>query len=147
MDVDYSQIREILAEGQWIKADKATLSLMLRISGRETDLQQRLRVEDIEQFPSEALCTIDQLWVKYSRSRFGFSVQKRILQEVMGNHIANGETYCRFEELVGWRVNGGWRLFSDLSSNVPMGFFPCTWVWMGYEVNREVLSLLSRPDL
>jgi hypothetical protein len=138
MDIDYGQIREILAEGQWIEADKATLSLMLRISGRETD---------IEQFPSQALCTIDQLWVKYSSGRFGFSVQKRIWQEVMKNQITNWETYCCFEELVGWRVNGGWRSFSDLSSNVPMGFFPYTWVWMGYEVNREVVSLLSRPDL
>ncbi len=40
----------------------------------------------------EDLRTIDQLWVKYSNGRFGFSVQKRIWHSIGGNKYADYKT-------------------------------------------------------
>ena len=43
-----------------------------------------LYLEDLRQFPCADLRVIDQLWVRYSNGRFGFSVQKQIWVEVGG---------------------------------------------------------------
>ncbi|MBP0016279.1 MAG: GUN4 domain-containing protein [Cyanobacteria bacterium SBLK] len=48
-----------------------------------------LNVQSIDNFPCEDLREIDQLWIHYSKGRFGFSVQKRIYQGLggKGEHI------------------------------------------------------------
>ncbi len=80
--VDYTKLRDLLATGKWQEADEETEQKMLEAAGRTED--GWLRVEDIARFPCEDLRTIDQLWVKYSNGRFGFSVQKRIYESLGG---------------------------------------------------------------
>jgi hypothetical protein len=58
-----------------------------------------LDIESIEKFPCTDLGTIDQLWVKYSYGRFGFSVQKRIWESVGGK--PGKEDYEIFKTWVG----------------------------------------------
>ena len=58
---------------------------MLAVAKREKELD----VNSIDNFPCEDLRTIDQLWVKYSDGRFGFSVQKRIYQNLGGTRGYN----------------------------------------------------------
>src|SRR5919202_2058669 len=79
-EVDYTRLRDLLAAGEWQEADRETQAVMLKVSGREQE--GWIRVTDMEKFPCEALSSIDQLWVKYSHGRFGFSVQQRIWQSV-----------------------------------------------------------------
>jgi hypothetical protein len=110
--VDYTKLRDLLAQGKWREADKETLLVMLKVAGREDDL---LKVEDIEEFPCTDLRTIDTLWVKYSKGRFGFSVQKRIWESVGGTPNANYETYCCFGARVKWRVDNNWLYYDDLT--------------------------------
>ena len=71
--VDYSLLRHYLKWGMWKEADDETLRVILKAARREKE--GYLRVEDMDNFPSTDLRTIDKLWVKYSKSRFGFSVQ------------------------------------------------------------------------
>lgn len=40
-----------------------------------------LKLEEINQIPSDILHEIDQLWVQYSNGHFGFSIQLQILEE------------------------------------------------------------------
>jgi hypothetical protein len=143
--VDYTRLRELLATGQWEKADKETQQVMLKAAGREKE--GLLDRESIETFPSEDLRTIDQLWVKYSNGHFGFSVQKRIWESVVGNQNTDTETsgHHRFEahigedvnqygdslrdsfaSRVGWRVQGEWLYYRDLTFNIcaPEGHLP-----------------------
>jgi hypothetical protein len=54
------------------------------------------------------LRTIDQLWVKYSNGRFGFSVQKRIYKSLGGTTKYDEKVWERFGDRVGWRENRGW---------------------------------------
>ncbi len=53
-------------------------------------------------FPSGILNEIDQLWVKYSQGKFGFSIQKRIWESVGGSPDAGYLTWKEFGEQVEW---------------------------------------------
>ncbi len=150
--VDYRQLDRLLASGKWQEADGETAIKMLEVAGRTKD--GWLRGEDIDRFPCEDLRTIDQLWVKYSNGRFGFSVQKRIYESLGGSREYDRKIWEAFGDRVGWRVNSSkWLHYNDLKFNTkaPIGHLPCVKgkltdgvVGGGLVVGR---SLLSRRDL
>ncbi|MFM6272673.1 MAG: GUN4 domain-containing protein, partial [Dolichospermum sp.] len=100
--------------------------LMLKLTKREQE--EWLTVEDVKNFPREELRKMDQLWVKYSNGKFGFSVQKQIWLELGGK--LDGEpdldTYSNFGDRVGWRQNGEWLSYDSytFSTNAPSGHLP-----------------------
>lgn len=132
--VDYSKLRDLLADGKWQEADEETLEVMLYVAIREEDYW--LDVEDIENFPCEDLRTIDQLWGKYSNGRFvGFSAQKLIWERVGGTLNADYKMECRFGKRVGWLVHEDW-LYSScgggdkltFNTTAPLGHLPGLWL-------------------
>jgi uncharacterized caspase-like protein len=122
--LDYQRLSELLATGDWKAADRETFTLMLKAARREK--VGWLDIKSINKFPGIDLCTIDQLWVKYSKGRFGFSVQKRIWESLGGQTDADYQTWCEFGDRIGWRVNNNWLFYSDLNfaDNAPVGHFP-----------------------
>jgi hypothetical protein len=123
--MDYIKLRDLLAAGKWEEADKETARVMLKVAGCEYN--GGLHREGIDKFPCEDLRTIDQLWVKYSEGRFGFSVQKRIYQSLGGTREDNKEIWDAFGDQVGWRVmNDHWLWDKDLKFNTkaPEGHLP-----------------------
>jgi myosin heavy subunit len=76
--MDYRNLQQLLSAQNWQDADKETYSLMLKISERENVCW--LDDGDIRKFPRYDLRIINQLWVRYSDGKFGFSIQKQILQ-------------------------------------------------------------------
>lgn len=123
--IDYSQLRQLLTAEQWKEADRETTNILIGVAGREQD--GWMRAEDFKKFPCEDLRTIDRLWVYYSRGRFGFSVQKTVWESVGGKHEVDYITWCRFGDRVGWRVQGNWLKYSELTFNreaAPMGHLP-----------------------
>ncbi|MBD2490594.1 caspase, EACC1-associated type [Aulosira sp. FACHB-615] len=133
--LDYTLLRDFLKAGEWKEADKETLRVMLKVAGREED--GWLNSISIEKFPCTDLRTIDQLWVKYSNGRFGFSVQKRIWESV-------GEDYEQFGDRVGWRkgmfFNKALLTYNELtfSINAPQGHLPATPAILGFSLYRLV---------
>lgn len=118
--VDYTPLHNLLASGQWQKADEETGAVMLKIARRVAP--GWIREEDIQEFPCPDLQTIDHLWVKHSQGRFGFSVQRRIWESV-------GEDCVKFSDDVGWRLYSDWqqwRQYSELifSLEAPVGHLP-----------------------
>ncbi|NCS04913.1 MAG: protein kinase, partial [Microcystis aeruginosa G13-11] len=101
--IDYRNLEDLLKQQQWKQADEETANVMLQAANRTKD--GWLRVEDIDNFPCEDLRTIDQLWVKYSGGRFGFSVQAKIYRELSGTREYNERVWNAFGDRVGWRVN------------------------------------------
>jgi hypothetical protein len=127
---DYTRLRELLEAGEWRKADRETEAVMLEVSGREEE--GWLTEEDMETFPCQDLRTIDELWVKYSNGRFGFSVQKRIWKEIEATIQDTGvDTWKYFGNKVSWRVNDYWIGYSNLtfSLDAPEGHLP-GWVFV-----------------
>ena len=122
--VDYRQLELLLATGKWKEADEETGNKMLEVA--ERTIQGWLRVEDIDRFPCEDLRTIDQLWVKYSNGRFGFSVQKRIYESLGGTREFDRKIWDAFGDRVGWRVNNTWLDYTDLKfyTQAPGGHLP-----------------------
>jgi ribosome-binding protein aMBF1 (putative translation factor) len=155
-NVDYTRLRNLLADGKWKEADEETLTVMLKAAGREQE--SYLNIESIETFPCAELRTIDRLWVKYSDGRFGFSVQKRIWESVGGKPGEyDEEIYCKFGERVGWRKQMEWINYSSISFslNAPPGHLPIVgevWVvgwgggWRGGYTEVVRLVLFSRVE-
>jgi hypothetical protein len=122
--VDYGRLDRLLASGKWKEADDETAIRMLEVTGRIKD--GWLGDEDIDRFPCEDLRTIDQLWVKYSNGRFGFSVQKRIYESLGGSREYDQKIFDAFGDRVGWRENSKWLNKDDLKFNTkaPQGHLP-----------------------
>jgi hypothetical protein len=97
---------------------------MLQVANRTEEIW--LRESDIDNFPCEDLRTIDQLWVKYSGGRFGFSVQAKIYRELGGTQQYNERFWNAFGDRVGWRVNKSWIYYKDVTFDLkaPLGHLP-----------------------
>ncbi len=130
-EVDYTKLRDLLVLGNWIKADMETERCMLKVAKRNS--VGWLSAKDIDNFPFEDLYTIDQLWVKYSNGKFGFSVQKQIYQSLGGRREHDKKVWEAFGDRVGWRQGGKWLYYSNKSlDNNCVGYFPHTIVWGGF---------------
>lgn len=121
--VDYSPLRDLLAQGQWEEADRQTEEMILKVAGQT--LRGYLISSDIYQFPCQDLQTIDQLWVYYSQGRFGFSVQTKIWNEVQHD-------WKKYRDRIGWRVNERMQIRLDLTYNLtaPYGHLPAALMFL-----------------
>jgi eukaryotic-like serine/threonine-protein kinase len=120
---NYTKLRDLLKAGNWKEADEETLRVMCQVAKREKE--GWLRIEDIKQFPCADLKAIDQLWVKYSDGKFGFSIQKKIWQEC-GSPMDDKDDWETFRNRVGWRKKGDWVYDFDLifSTEAPVAHLP-----------------------
>lgn len=121
--VDYGQLEKLLTAGQWRDADLETRKLMLKAANRRKE-QCWFREEDIKNFPCADLRTIDELWLKYSDGKFGFSVQKQIW-ESLGAGISD-EAEEQLGDRLGWRSQGKWLYYPELTFDLtaPNGHLP-----------------------
>lgn len=155
--VDYTRLQDLLKAGQWKEANQETLDAMLKAAG--CVWARWLDSESIKSFPCTDLRTIDQLWVKYSKGHFGFSVQKRIFDSV-------NQDLRAFGSRVGWRGKAGvfggvfalWKTKDELTFSLvaPEGHLPWWGVWWGtwgalgensIDSERRANFFLSRRDL
>ncbi len=88
----------------------------------------------IEDIPCTDLRTIDQLWVKYSDGHFGFSVQKRIWEELGGK--VDAQTENMLAERIGWSKGGRWLYACDLTFSLALneGFLPLKYYPLSFRV-------------
>jgi hypothetical protein len=128
--VDYTKLRDLLAAGKWEEADYETIGVMLQAVGRKEN--DYIRDEELLNFPCADLGTIDQLWVKYSNGRFGFSVQKKIYLSVGGKPDGkyHQEAWVKFGDRVGWRVKENWISYDEVifDTSATEGHLPVS-VW------------------
>jgi hypothetical protein len=152
-NIDYRTLKKLLQEGRWEEADHETYEMMVLAAGQTSG--DIVRDENIIQFPLTDLRTIDQLWVKYSNGRFGFSVQKQIWVGVGGKPgKRNDDIWDIFCERIGWRQDGKWIPYSEVCFDITKslkGHLPSGWVFYFQEYwlwgCGGVFNLLSRPYL
>ena len=120
---DYTKLRDLLDNKEFGKADLETTRKILWVAKREED--GWLDVEDIVNFPSKDLRTINQLWLAASKGKFGFSVQKQIWLSCGGKPGQlqfDIDVFERFIEKVEWAENKA--IFFDQRAargHLPMG--------------------------
>ena len=129
--INYTKLRDLLAQGKWKEADQETTDLLLRVSNREKE--GWLRTEDVKNLSCEDLRTMDKLWFAHSNGKFGFSVQSEIYRSLGGTRQYNVDIYSKFADRVGWRVNGDWIHYTDATFDQKLdrtGYLPffCGWV-------------------
>ncbi|MEM9771274.1 MAG: GUN4 domain-containing protein [Cyanobacteria bacterium P01_D01_bin.73] len=136
-NVSYRKLHKLLAAGKWADADRETTKLMLKVAGRSST--SWLRIEDIENFPAEDLQAIDRLWVAYSQEQFGFSIQKKLWQDIADGDTSQVEAWCQFGDSLGWL--GKKKVSAGL--NAPEGHLPsCSsvGVWWSSGLFLQVLE-------
>jgi len=132
------QLDQLLNTGKWQEADQETTRLMLKLANREKGW---LDFDSCSKFPPEGLQLriIDQLWLKYSDNRLGFSVQKQIWVELGGKldgrYNDGGYDYDTFHKLadkVGWKKSEQWLSHENLSfSTSKKGHLPSACLVLG----------------
>jgi serine/threonine protein kinase len=151
----YSKLRDLLTQGKWLYAERETDRIMLALMKREQE--GYLLGSDFDNFPCEDLRTIDQLWVKYSDAKFGFSIQKKIYQSLSGTIEYNDTMWEKFKDKVGWKERQG-RIqldYDDITfdKKAPEGHLPFITYYsgvssidfMGFHVGCR-LALFSRVE-
>jgi eukaryotic-like serine/threonine-protein kinase len=143
---DYKNLENLLANSKWKEADQETVKKMLEIADKIDE--GWLEVEDIDRVPTGDLRTLDQLWIKYSQGHFGFSVQKRIYQNLGETRNYDRKIWEALGNEVGWRVNNRWLSYNELNFgfNASRGHLPA-WGWHGVAFGWVRLCLLSRREL
>lgn len=129
MNEDYAQLEKYLQGGLWRMADLETRKLLYVACGfSPTEHQQAIAVNQI---PCDVLQTIDQLWLRYSRKRFGLSVQRQIWQACVQKYYNKTEALNQFGSKVGWRSGGlfkqtAWKKHAELTfkPDAPVGHLP-----------------------
>ena len=122
VELDYSRLRDLLTLRQWEQADKETWALMCEALSKP--IGSYIFCNDLKKLPNEILQTIDQLWLKYSNGRFGFSVQKQIYENFDGD-------YGKFAAAISWNF-----YYSNSIPEfffiwfAPKGYFPSR-IWAG----------------
>ena len=128
--IDYTRLRELLKAQDWRAADQETYEVMLRAVGKESGQGNWFTKDELQNFPCTDLRTIDQLWVKYSQGKFGFSVQKQIYVDCgakLDGEYPGDKIWYKFCDRVGWRKYGNYLNYRDLKANPslsPTGEFP-----------------------
>ncbi|MCZ8025330.1 MAG: GUN4 domain-containing protein, partial [Microcystis sp. LE19-10.1B] len=111
VDLDYSQLQDLLKKQQWQAADRQTTQLLLKILGRT--YWNEVYPQDIAQLPCSDLKKIDQLWLHYSHGHFGFSIQQAIFSSLGG--LVDYETQKKLGDRLGWRKEGQWLNYEQLN--------------------------------
>jgi hypothetical protein len=126
--IDYTRLRDLLKAGQWRNADQETADQMLNAMGKEDWWE--VERDDLLNFPCADLTTIDQLWVTYSKGKWGFNVQKQIYVECgakLDGNYPGDKIWLEFCGRVGWRKEDSLLNYSDLTWDPlisPAGEFP-----------------------
>jgi uncharacterized protein YjbI with pentapeptide repeats len=128
---DYTKLRDLLAARRWKAADYETSRVMLQVVGKEA--MEFITEEEMQEFPCLDLRTIDQLWVQYSKGRFGFSVQNRIWQSVGARDDSASEAERCFYERVEWQQGGSRLTYTDMTFTelAPEGHLPLAGIGCG----------------
>ena len=154
--IDYTKLRNLLRENKWSEADVHTYQLIKQVV-KSAKLQNKhvfIELKTIAEFSCPDIRTVDYLWKKYSKNKFGFSPQQRIWQNVNQKGDFSTQTWRRFATEVGWKKGevasgSGYLLYEQLDfepTNAPAGHLPW-WFALPDEEQKVIKYLFARCNL
>lgn len=147
MSGDYAQIEKYMKSGLWRLADIETRKALYIACGLDPNDQQRLAANMI---PCDVLQDLDQLWMRSSRNRFGFSVQRKLWYLCQEKFYDKSEAWNQFGSKVGWRINhflkqNYWKPHKELvfKSDAPIGHLPHMGEQFGINTVEAIIKQLD----
>jgi hypothetical protein len=138
--LDYGPLQRHLLLQEYESADRLTSEALRQLAGSEAVRRGYVYYSEVSAMPGVDLECLDRLWVCYSRGRFGFSVQGRLLRSCQG----------LWEQLwprLGWKKEGVWTRYPGSftwSITAPEGHMPLVNQLRGV---RLMDALLQHPAL
>jgi len=117
---DYSPLQRFLLNESYEDADRFTSSKLRELAGEKAVKRGYVYFSEVELIPSIDLSTMDKLWVVYSRGKFGFTVQAKLLDSLGGR-------YDKLWPRIGWKKDGIWTRYPksfNWSIEAPNGHMP-----------------------
>jgi len=118
--LDYSPLQQYLLNESFEDADRFTSSKLRELAGEKAVKRGYVYFSEVELIPSIDLSTLNKLWIVYSRGKFGFTVQAKILDSVGGR-------YDKLWPRIGWKKDGIWTRYPkafNWSIEAPNGHMP-----------------------
>jgi hypothetical protein len=136
--ISYNSLQAALARQDFQLSDRLTIQKMCELAGTQAVQRKWLYFTEVENFPTQDLRTINQLWLVHSQGKFGFSVQREIW-------LGLGKNWDSLWPKIGWKDGNKWTRYPneftwDLTA--PRGHLPLTNQLRGV---RVFASLLSHP--
>ncbi|WP_094559569.1 GUN4 domain-containing protein [Synechococcus sp. 8F6] len=138
--LDYAPLQQALMAQQFEEADRITSALLRELAGPTAVRRGYVYYSEVPPMPSADLDSLDRLWVCFSRGRFGFSVQGRLLRS------CNDRWELLWPKLA-WKDGGRWTRYPgsfQWSIDAPEGHMPLVNQLRGV---RLMDALLSHPAL
>lgn len=138
--VDYAPLQRHLVLQEFEAADRLTSAILRELASPEAVRRGYVYYSEVPAMASADLESLDRLWVSYSRGRFGFSVQGRLLRACNG----------RWDQLwpkLAWKTGGVWTRYPggfQWSLDAPEGHMPLVNQLRGV---RLMDALLQHPAL
>ncbi|MFZ9281345.1 MAG: GUN4 domain-containing protein [Prochlorococcaceae cyanobacterium] len=138
--IDLVPLQRALVELDFEQADRLTSALLRQLAGPAAEARGYVYYSEVPPMPAVDLQSLDRLWLVYSRGRFGFSIQARLLESCGG----------RWERLwprIGWKSAGLWTRYPGSFTwtlEAPEGHMPLVNQLRGV---RLMDALLNHPGL
>ena len=136
----YGPLQQALLEQAYEEADRLTSIHLRQLAGADAEKRGYVYYSEVARMPGVDLENLDRLWLVYSRGRFGFSVQGRLLR-------ACGGQWDQLWPRLGWKRGGIWTRYPGSftwSLEAPEGHMPLVNQLRGV---RLMDALLRHPAL
>lgn len=138
--IDYRQLRDLLAAGNWQAADAETTKIVCQCLGC-SDIQSASLID----FPCTDLISMDRLWMAYSQRKFGFSIQVQFYLQCLQVCVRSGRKAKVKSVFLGslrWSL-GGIPVSSDSITIFP-GHFPSVFLRLYQESDDDFIDFFHR---
>jgi len=155
-NINYTPLQKLLKRKKWESADRTTNRLIAQIikTAKENNNNSFITVNMIADYACSDLSTIDLLWRKYSKNKFGFAPQQRAWLSSRQNDNFSSATWRSFATKIGWKTgnvsqSSGYLLYEQLSfdpQKAPQGHLPW-WFANSDEQQKIIKTSLNRCSL
>lgn len=138
---DYTKLANLLAKQRLKAADRETTDKLFWLAKGKP--HEYLPEGNMKRVPCKDFRTINNLWLAYSRGKYGFRVQRKLYEQIyeevsrqpkIPSYDVESKVYDRFARRVGWTVRDDARLNYDELIFNPRGregHLPITYVKLG----------------
>ncbi|EFJ46499.1 hypothetical protein VOLCADRAFT_75357 [Volvox carteri f. nagariensis] len=136
--MDYTALRNHLADGDFRKAEDETRALLIKLAGEGAIKRNWVYFTEVKNISVADFQTLDSLWKAASNGKFGYSVQKEIWNQ-------NSKRWPKFFKQIDWTTGENnnyrkWPMEFNYSLDAPRGHLPLTNALRGTQLFQAIME-------